>query len=355
MASDIPTHRRGQPIVLPFQLFPGRVALRMDVAVAMTVFSVLLVLVVAVLLGWLAQRAFRTAGGILKWAGTLLAGLLSVILAVVAVIAIVGLIRFTAKQPNPAVALQAASGQEQLARGERLAQMCADCHSSSGSLPLDGSRANLVEQFGTPPIGEWWAPNLTPGGPLKDWSDGQIVRAIREGVHASGRALLIMPAAGFHGLSDADVEGLVGYLRGQPAVQRSLPDAQPNLLALLFIGSGLLPTSVQPAISGPITAPPLAVTPEYGEYVVSIAGCRDCHGPLLNGHVQSGPTDTPSGPNLRAIAAHWAPDDLVTTIRSGVDPAGHQLSSAMPWQSFGAAFADDELRAVLVYVKSLGE
>ena len=31
-------------------------------------------------------------------------------------------------------------------------------------------------------MGVLYATNLTPGGPLKDWTDGEIVRAIREGV-----------------------------------------------------------------------------------------------------------------------------------------------------------------------------
>ena len=82
---------------------------------------------------------------------------------------------------------------------------------------------------------------MTPGGPLKDWSDGEIVRAIREGLDRDGRPLLIMPSDAFHHLSDDDVQNLVAYLRSQPAVQHATPARDMNLLGLILVGAGLFP------------------------------------------------------------------------------------------------------------------
>ena len=37
--------------------------------------------------------------------------------------------------------------------------------------------------------------NLTPAGPLKDWSDGEIFRAIRNGIDRDGQVLFAMSGA----------------------------------------------------------------------------------------------------------------------------------------------------------------
>jgi hypothetical protein len=42
---------------------------------------------------------------------------------------------------------------------------------------MDGGTENFAEALGT-----LYAPNLTPGGSLKDWTEGEISRAIPEGV-----------------------------------------------------------------------------------------------------------------------------------------------------------------------------
>jgi mono/diheme cytochrome c family protein len=207
---------------------------------------------------------------------------------------------------------------EKVTRGKALANMCIECHSSTGDLPLDGSKDNLIA--GGPPVGQFWVPNLTPAGSIKDWSDGEIIRAVREGVHKSGRPLLIMPSQGFHGMSDEDVQALVAYLRSQPPVQRQQPPVQPNVLAALFVGTGMFATSAQPPITGPRVAPPPGVTAEYGEYIVGFAGCRDCHGQDLAGTTGGGPTSPPSAPNIRATAGTWNAADFVKMFRTGVNP-----------------------------------
>jgi hypothetical protein len=49
------------------------------------------------------------------------------------------------------------------------------------------------------PVGSFISSNLTPAGPLKHWSDGEIFRAIRNGIDADGhwlRSRICSPAAG---------------------------------------------------------------------------------------------------------------------------------------------------------------
>jgi hypothetical protein len=98
-----------------------------------------------------------------------------------------------------------------------------------------------------------YPPNLTPAGEIKNWSDGELIRAIREGVHQSGRPLLIMPSDEFHNLSDADVRSVVAYLRSQRAVKHDANTDTPsngvNLFGALYVGAGIFDMSVQPPIT----------------------------------------------------------------------------------------------------------
>ena len=63
-----------------------------------------------------------------------------------------------------------------------------------------------------------------------------------------GRALVAMPSQAYRHLSDADVQALVAYLRSQPAVDNPQPARNLNILAALFLGAGLFPTSAQPPV-----------------------------------------------------------------------------------------------------------
>ncbi len=105
-------------------------------------------------------------------------------------------------------------------------------------------------------IGDFWAPNLTPAG-LADWSDGEIVRAIREGVGRDGRSLLSVPSATFRNLSDSDVLALLAYLRTQLAMGEPSPARRCNVLGAILIAT-IIPDesfSAQPPLVAPVVGP----------------------------------------------------------------------------------------------------
>jgi cytochrome c553 len=239
--------------------------------------------------------------------------------------------------------------QELAARGQKLALLCTGCHAAAeGQFPLSGSKDNFVA--GGPPIGVLYAPNLTPGGPLKDWTDAQVARAIREGVDKDGRPLIIMPSQVFHNMSDKDVQAVITFLRSQPAVDRSVPPKNLNLLAAFFFGTGLFPTSAQPPLTQPVNAPQ-AGTPAHGKYLVDISGCRDCHGENLTG---SSGGFGPAGPSIATLVPQWSEGEFLNTIRTGVDPAGHQLNpDNMPWKVYSAMYSDQELADIYQYLHTL--
>jgi len=317
----------------------------------------ILILIVLVLLAagliLLARAAWRSRRAIVRWPVVIVSGLLALIMTVFIVVAGIGLVRLNSAPYaySTTASIPVTGASDQVERGAQKAVLCAGCHSSNGQLPLDGSAENFLD--GGPPFGTIWASNLTPGGPLKDWTDAEIARAIREGVDKDGRPLLIMPSKPMHNLSDADTAALIAYLRSQPAVKRDLPETQLNILGAALIGSGMFTTSAQPPITQPIENPPPG-TAENGHYLVYSVGCIDCHGDNLAGIPPGG--FGPSGPNLTVIVPNWEEEDFVTFFRTGVDPTGHQVSNEqMPLNDFSAALTDDELKDMYKYLSGLQE
>ena len=105
-----------------------------------------------------------------------------------------------------------------------------------------------------------------------------------------------------------------------------------------------------PERSGAITAPPKAATAEYGKYIISYAGCNSCHGKDFTGGTPGGLS--PVGPNLTGIVPKWTREEFIKTLRTGVDPSGHQLSDLMPWKYRGR-LDDEELTAVYEFLHGL--
>ena len=68
-------------------------------------------------------------------------------------------------------------------------------------------------------------PNLTPGGELAGWSEGDFVRALRQGQTPSGRQLQaeFMPWSQFRHFTDEELQAIWLYLQEQPARETVLP------------------------------------------------------------------------------------------------------------------------------------
>lgn len=162
-----------------------------------------------------------------------------------------------------------------------------------------------------------------------------------------------MPADVFHNMSDSDVQAVVAYLRSQPATEPTTPPTQfnfvGNLLAATLFGNAF---TAQPHITQPVVAPPAGVTKEYGQYLVSIAGCRSCHGANLAGGVIPDGSGT-RAPNLTLVIPAWSQDQFLTFFRTGTLPGGKQVSEAMPWQEMNRFAGEDGLKAMYEYLRTL--
>lgn len=304
---------------------------------------------------WLARRSSGVSNQLVRRLGPIVFALGVLGFVLVILIALFGFYNLNTTGSHPVANIKVAGTAEQIARGQQLANLCITCHSSTGALPLDGSTKNVISN---PPIGTLYSPNLTPGGSVKSWSDGEIVRALREGVDKNGRPLLGMPSWSFRYLSDDDAQAITAYLRSQPALTHDVPARDLNLLAGLAVGAGLAPTSVQPAVSQPIVAPKAGVTTEYGRYLISFAGCRDCHGKNLNGGKAllgiEALSPVPLGPSLLVVSHTYDQAAFVNTIQTGTRPNGLRLQNTrMPWKDLGAAFSADDLKAMFDYLGSV--
>jgi mono/diheme cytochrome c family protein len=320
--------------------------------------GILVLVVLIVVFGFLTYRSRKARSRLLKWIGTLFTGLLTLIPAALLVLGLIGYAKLNQHYDNPVADVMVVGTQEQIARGEKLANACASCHTPGSQPPLSG--VNFGAKFGFPPMGVLYAPNLTPSGNIQDWSDGEIIRAIREGINKDGRSLLIMPAGNFRNMSDEDVQAMVAYLRSQPPIGGPIPSTQFNVLGAIFTNLSDFRTAQSPV--GHVTAPQ-AGTPEYGKYLVDVIGCRDCHGAQLQGKVDNGQPGPTPGPNLTQIVPKWTEEEFMAFFNTGTLPGGAKVpvltlpsgfsEPRMPWTMVRAATTDDDLKAIYAYLHSL--
>jgi mono/diheme cytochrome c family protein len=275
-----------------------------------------------------------------------------------------------------------------VARGRNLANgvgRCFWCHS-----PLnDGDPATpRPESLGagdildpkTPVV----APNITPDAEsgIGRWSDGEVIRAIREGIGRDGRQLRSdHPSAYYSVMTDQDADALVAYLRSLKAVRRPLPASKP--------ASGRRNTVQSP--TPPAREATLVSPVERGRYLVQLGECMGCHttttkegGPFRGLEFGGGrrfrlehgfgfelspdPSFTPSSrqalpDEARVVASanlttdpsgipFYTEEVFIRTIRTGRVAGVRALSSAMPWVFF-RSMTDEDLAAIFAYLETV--
>ncbi|HVJ40398.1 MAG TPA: c-type cytochrome [Dongiaceae bacterium] len=309
----------------------------------LNIISLGILVLLAGLLIWWSVRAAQFKSRFLKWLSAGLGVLVAIVVSAASVLAAIGLVKANARTA-PVPVLDIAGSPDQVRRGQAISDsFCSACHSVTGTLT---GGLDIGKDFPLP-VGSFVSANLTPAGRLKHWSDGEIFRAIRNGVDADGHWLTLMSYTNAGKLSDADILSLIAYLRSLPAAgeESVMPADQFNLLGLIMLGAGLLPTG-KPVFTGTVIAPPKGPTLEWGAYLLSYQDCRECHGATLTGGVPG--QMAPLGPDLNLVK-QWKPEEFISTLRTGVDPGSHILSAQMPWRPIGR-MDDDDLHAIYQYL-----
>jgi mono/diheme cytochrome c family protein len=189
----------------------------------------------------------------------------------------------------PASSIKVAMTPERIARGKDLFQNISDCdgcHSERDFTRVNGpvvesgrGRGNVMSSLLKGMPGTVVAPNLTPDPEtgIGNWTDGEKIRAIREGVDRDGRALFpMMPYTNYGKMSDEDVESLVAYMNTLAPVKNPLPKTQLAFPVNLFI-KGV------PQPAGSVPPHDRSDKVKHGEYLVTIGDCQGCHTPMEKG------------------------------------------------------------------------
>ena len=305
------------------------------------------------------------------------------VLLVVVALAAIGVSYLALRKPaqKPAAAEKIEATPERLARGKYLAHhvsMCIDCHSEhtlAYGMPQKPGREGVSgliwdRRIGFP--GTLAAANITPDPEtgLGKWTDGEILRAIREGVDREGKALFpIMPYGHFRHMSDEDAKSIVAYLRTLPAQRYEEPKKSLDL-PLNFVEK-----FVPKPVEAPVPAPDRGDTVAYGKYLTTIAACGECHTPKddkgqpLPGMEFAGGFEM-HGPGFRVVTSNITPhpstymgratkEEFIARFRSFASftaetapPAPKGRNTLMPWISY-AGMTDEDLGAIYTYLKTL--
>lgn len=307
-----------------------------------------------VLFGWLTYRAVQAKKLWVKIVGGLAAGLLTLLFTAVAFFGAKGIA--ATYFPNAPVApkLTVAGTPEQIARGEYLVNVaCVGCHSPvgpdgrpTGQHPLSGGW-NIAEAEGFGFIGDMVAENLTPGGKLAGYSDGELFRVLRYSIDQQGHELGMMSFLPYREMSDEDTEAIIAYLRSLEPVPTTGPTGDKlNFLGVAMLGAGMFGEAPPPA-PAVVTAPPPGVNAEYGKYVATFGECRGCHGPDATGSPAT--SVSPAIPNPRPFVSSITLEQFTAVMRSGVKPDGQPFPETMPWQN-ASKMTDDDLAALYAYL-----
>ena len=288
--------------------------------------------------------------------------------------AVIGFIVLKPPAQRPASAEKIEPTKDRLARGDYLVNHvtpCLHCHSTIDNDVFGGDIQPGTEgiggfQFGPSDgvPGFVQAQNITPAG-LGDWTDGEILRAMREGIRKDGTALFpMMPYPQFAIYDDEDARAIVAYIRTLKSVPHAI---KPRELA--FPVNILVKFAPEP-LSGPMKKPTEHLA--YGKYMSTVAGCVICHTPLDN-HGQrvaerefGGGWEMKSG-DMRVITSNITPaegtwmseatkEEFISRFQMWKDmprdkPAKGR-ATAMPWRAY-AGMSEDDLGAIYDYLKTV--
>ncbi len=268
-------------------------------------------------------------------------------------------------------------------RGEYVVQHvshCLGCHSARDWSRLtgpvkpgtEGSGGEVFEAASGMP-GVVVPSNITPDPEtgLGTWTDGEIMRAVREGVDKDNHGLFpFMPYTYYRSMSDADVEAVVAYLRTLPSIKRVSPPTRIDFPVSVFIKLAPKP------LAGPVPQPDDAQDHlAYGKYLVELGACRECHSPhdskgrVIADRAYTGGWEIRVPAGWRNVAPNLTPDpeaylgkapraEFLTRFKTygalpfaGL-PRGKGSNTLMPWVAFGG-MTEPDLGAIYDYLKAL--
>jgi mono/diheme cytochrome c family protein len=273
-------------------------------------------------------------------------------------------------------AFQAPRTPERLARGEYLSRHvvgCSDCHGERDWTKYSAPQMREREGHGGMAfkldVGTLYASNLTPAK-LESWTDGEVLRAMTDGVSKDGRPLFpLMPYENLRHMSREDAEAVIAFIRTWKPAAHEVPPTQLNFPVNLIVR-----TIPSPAPPLPEKAPDPSNRVEYGKYLTTIASCGDCHTKMEKGakvegmHYAGGMRfEMRSGgeiysanitPDPETGIGRWTEAQFVDRFKSIANAPEESLAlngrknTEMPWRDYGGMTTED-LSAIYTYLRTL--
>lgn len=294
----------------------------------------------------------------LKIAGGVVVGVPLLVLTLV-------LVKFYGLSPKsrPAPVMSAPTNSEAIERGRYLVShvaACVGCHSTvrddvPGEPPVEG-KLGAGRDFGAMPGPvQIKAPNITPDkeNGLGSWTDGEIARAIREGVTKDGKTLFPqMPYQTYaQTLSDGDVLDIIAYLKTLKPVAEKTRHTEVGFPVSMFIRA--VP---QPLEKSPPPAPSPSDKMARGKWLLQVASCHDCHDSVDDhmaklpgkafggGFAFPGPKGTFYASNISSDKASgigsYSNEDIKRALTEGKGKDGRTLY-VMPWSYYKGMTGED--------------
>jgi hypothetical protein len=304
----------------------------------------------------------------LKIVGRIL--LVLIVLVIMALPAMVGLRPIIGPRARPLTDRHFDATPQRLERGRYLVTSvdgCLYCHGqidwqAPGFPVKEGSEGSgrRLDQEGAPFL---TTPNITSDKETGagTWTDDMLARAVREGIGHDGRTLFpMMPYQQYRYMSDEDLASVITYIRTLKPVRTNNPPSNIPFPVNRFINA------VPEPITAPVPEPDRTNQVAYGDYLVRIAACRDCHTPMdAQGQVipdmEFGGGFTLVGPYGQVASQNITPapsgipyytEDLFLEMMHTGRVKARKIHDQMPWFLYGKQ-TDDDLKAIFAYLKTV--
>lgn len=262
---------------------------------------------------------------------------------------------------RPSVPLSA----EYVVRGREIVTglgACGYCHgaASDPAAPLSGGRVHYDL------YGAIAAANLTPAkSGLADWEARDVIKAFRSRVDREGSQLSPEMHKGMEWIADRDLLAIVAYLRTLAPVENTVEARSVSFISRNT--TGFFEGSVD--LRGFIPTVDARNQSAYGRYLVNnLARCTACHntpatlisaeGLLTGGASVKTSKGEKTAPDITASGVfgigEWSEDAIVHYLRSGETPDRKRVDPAFCPVNFYTNAAEQDLRAIAVYLKSVG-
>jgi mono/diheme cytochrome c family protein len=261
-------------------------------------------------------------------------------------------------------------------RGEYLVHnvaVCLDCHSERDpnvfSMPIkvgtEGGGPPYTFGAGMGVPGEISPSNITPYK-LKDWSDDDILKAMTQGINKRGDTLFpLMPYHNYSRLAKDDLVAIIAYIRTLKPIERADGPKKLMIPASMF---GPLPQNTLDQNKRPDPSDKV----KYGEYLVTMASCSDCHTPMT----QQGPdfskmfaggfnlksdfvnvTTANITPDTATGIGSWTEEAFLAKFKANVEAAGKKvnpgkMNTEMPWAAYGK-MKEEDLKAIYAFLRTV--